>query len=89
MGLTQNELAARIRIARNTVARMESGLQAITPSMELLIGFVAREAGVEVIDTRSGGRVASPKAPGRAGAGHTAGKSRRWSRQDPISSRRR
>jgi len=47
MGLTQAELAERLKIARNTVARMERELQAITPSMALLISFVAREAGVD------------------------------------------
>jgi DNA-binding XRE family transcriptional regulator len=43
MGLTQAELAERLKIARNTVARMERSLQAITPSMALLIGYVARD----------------------------------------------
>jgi transcriptional regulator with XRE-family HTH domain len=47
MGLTQAELAERLKIARNTVARMERELQAITPPMALLISFVAREAGVD------------------------------------------
>jgi transcriptional regulator with XRE-family HTH domain len=41
--LTQVELARRLRIARNTVVRMENGDQAITPPMELLIGFIAQE----------------------------------------------
>lgn len=48
MGLTQAEFAERLRIARNTVARMERSLQAITPPMELLIRYVAREAGVDI-----------------------------------------
>lgn len=43
MGLTQAEMAARLRVARNTVARMEYGFQAITPSMELLIGYVVKD----------------------------------------------
>jgi DNA-binding XRE family transcriptional regulator len=47
MGLTQVELAERLRIARNSVVRMENGQMIVTPPMELLIGFVAREAGVE------------------------------------------
>jgi transcriptional regulator with XRE-family HTH domain len=59
MGLTQAELAARLRVWRNTVARMESGIQAITPSMELLISFVAREAGVEAAALTGKGRRAS------------------------------
>jgi transcriptional regulator with XRE-family HTH domain len=48
MGLTQEELADRLRVARNTVARMERAIQAITPSMALLITYVAREAGVDI-----------------------------------------
>jgi transcriptional regulator with XRE-family HTH domain len=48
LGLTQPQLAARLGVARNTVNRMEFGGQAITQTMELLIGYVAREAGVDV-----------------------------------------
>jgi transcriptional regulator with XRE-family HTH domain len=47
MGLTQAELAEKLKVARNSVARMESGRMIITPPMALLISFVAREAGVE------------------------------------------
>jgi len=47
MGLTQAELAEKLKIARNSVARMESGRMIITPPMALLISFVAREAEVE------------------------------------------
>jgi len=47
MGLTQAELAQKLKMARNSVARMESGRMIITPPMALLISFVAREAGVE------------------------------------------
>jgi transcriptional regulator with XRE-family HTH domain len=47
MGLTQAELAEKLKIARNSVARMESGRMIITPPMALLISFVAQEAGVE------------------------------------------
>jgi transcriptional regulator with XRE-family HTH domain len=63
MGLTQAELADRLKIARNTVARMERSLQAITPSMALLISFVAREAGVETpaSHSRPGSRAAPDK----------------------------
>src|SRR5262245_9719150 len=43
MGLTQAELAERLRIARNSVARMENGRQAITPSMALLIEYVSKD----------------------------------------------
>jgi hypothetical protein len=47
MGLTQVELAERLRVASNSVARMERGEMIVTPPMALLISFVAREAGVE------------------------------------------
>jgi transcriptional regulator with XRE-family HTH domain len=46
MGLTQAELGDRLRLTRNSVARMERDEVAITPSMQLLIGYVAREAGL-------------------------------------------
>ena len=36
MKVTQAELAARLRIAPNSVARMEQGVMIITPPMELL-----------------------------------------------------
>ena len=61
MGLTQAELAERLKIARNTVARMERSLQAITPSMALLISFVAREAGVDTVNTARGRQRAQGK----------------------------
>jgi transcriptional regulator with XRE-family HTH domain len=47
MGLTQAGLAEKLKVARNSVARMESGRMIITPPMALLISFVAREAEVE------------------------------------------
>ena len=59
MGLTQAELAEMLKMARNSVARMESGRMIITPPMELLISFVAREAGVDP----SHGQARRPAAP--------------------------
>lgn len=47
MGLTQKQLAARLKMAGNSVARMERGEMIVTPPMELLIQYVAREAGVD------------------------------------------
>ena len=47
MGLTQAEFADRLKMARNSVVRMERGQMIITPPMKLLITYVAREAGVE------------------------------------------
>jgi transcriptional regulator with XRE-family HTH domain len=65
MGLSQAALADRLRIRTNTVARMERSEQAITPSMELLLYFVAREAGIEVAHgPRSRGAVGHKSAHG-------------------------
>ena len=61
MGLTQAEFAERLRIARNTVARMERSLQAITPPMELLISYVAREALVDALNQKRSRRKAKDK----------------------------
>jgi transcriptional regulator with XRE-family HTH domain len=47
LGLTQAGFAERLRITRNSVARMERGEMIVTPPMELLISYVAREAGVD------------------------------------------
>jgi transcriptional regulator with XRE-family HTH domain len=90
MGLTQAELAERLKIARNTVARMERSLQAITPSMALLITFVAREAGVEVAatsDTRTGGPNPASKQTHGARASHSKGAHR--GKKDLLSRRGR
>ena len=90
MGLTQAELAQRLKIARNTVARMERELQAITPSMALLISFVAREAGVEVAatsDTRTGRPNPASKQTHGAAASHSKGADR--GKKDLLSRRRR
>ena len=57
IGLTQAEFGERIRMAGNSVTRMENGRMIITPAMALLIGYVAREAGVESAHPkRSGGQ---------------------------------
>jgi transcriptional regulator with XRE-family HTH domain len=47
MFLTQAEFAAKLRMARNSVARMETGGMIITEPMALLISYVAKEAGVD------------------------------------------
>jgi transcriptional regulator with XRE-family HTH domain len=77
MDLTQAELAERLKVARNSVARMENGRQAITPSMELLISFVA-EAGVEATShSRAGSRTASDKRKHRGNTRTPGRKNRR------------
>jgi DNA-binding XRE family transcriptional regulator len=47
LGLSQAELAERLKVSRVSVTRMEYGSQVITPSMGLLIGYVAHEVGNE------------------------------------------
>jgi transcriptional regulator with XRE-family HTH domain len=65
MGLTQAQLAERLKIAGNSVARMERGEMIITPPTELLIFFVAREAGVDPYHRQtSRGAAPSKKANG-------------------------
>jgi transcriptional regulator with XRE-family HTH domain len=48
LGLTQGQFGYALRTTGNTVARWERDEVAITPQMELLIQYVAREAGVDV-----------------------------------------
>jgi transcriptional regulator with XRE-family HTH domain len=62
MGLTQAGLAVRLGMTASSVARMEQGVMIVTRSMELLIGYVAREAGVDVAaHTQRSRRVAKDK----------------------------
>ena len=65
MGLTQAGLGERLRITQNSVARMERGLVTITPSMALLIGYVSREAGID-IEASHARRGRQPLAPKQA-----------------------
>ena len=89
MGLTQAELAARLGVTASPVARMEQAVMIVTRSMELLIGYVAREAaGVDVSSHARGGRpTAAFKKAGRPGVGSAAGKSRSRSGKNPVSGR--
>jgi hypothetical protein len=75
MGLTQAEFGERVGLTGNSVARIERGAMIVTKSIALLVGYVAREAGVETAaNTRSGRRSVAPKKAGGAGAGHSTGK---------------
>ena len=77
LGLSQAELSERLKVDRSTVTRMENGKQAITQSMELLISYVAREAGIEIAShSQSGGRHPALKKAGRASVGSPKGKNR-------------
>jgi transcriptional regulator with XRE-family HTH domain len=77
MGLTQAELAEKLKMARNSVARMESGRMIITPPMALLISFVAREAGVDAVNPRRGRKAAQGKRAHAKTAKAAAGKARK------------
>lgn len=68
MGLTQAGLAERLKITASSVARMEQGVMIITPPMELLISFVAREAGVDPTHGQTGSRAAPGKKADRGKA---------------------
>ena len=77
MALTQAQFAERLRVSRNSVARMEVGLQVITPAMGLLIVYVAREAGVEASHGKTGRRSAPGKGAHGGAAFDSRGKGRR------------
>jgi transcriptional regulator with XRE-family HTH domain len=77
MGLTQAELAEKLKMARNSVARMESGRMIITPPMALLISFVAREAGVDTAYPARGRKPAQGKRAHAKTAKTPAGKARK------------
>jgi transcriptional regulator with XRE-family HTH domain len=77
MGLTQAELAEKLKMARNSVARMESGRMIITPPMALLISFVAREAGVDAAYPARGRKPAQGKRAHAKTVKAPAGKARK------------
>jgi transcriptional regulator with XRE-family HTH domain len=77
MGLSQTEFAARLRMDQGSISRMESGQVIITPAMELLIGYVARDAGVEVAySQRSRGAAPAKERANRGKARHPVRKDR-------------
>jgi transcriptional regulator with XRE-family HTH domain len=79
LGLTQVKLGGRVGLTGNTVARMERGELGIPPTLELLLGYIAREAGggVEVAHGQRGRGAAPDKAAHRANARHPVRKGRR------------
>jgi transcriptional regulator with XRE-family HTH domain len=74
MGLTQAEFAERVGMTGNSVARIERGAMIVTRSMELLISFVAREAGVETADSQRSRRAATGKSAHGGGARDSGGR---------------
>jgi transcriptional regulator with XRE-family HTH domain len=86
MGLTQAELAEKLKMARNSVARMESGRMIITPPMALLISFVAREAGVDIASHgRAGGPSPADETQSRKRSRHPRGKDRKGKGSSQVS----
>jgi transcriptional regulator with XRE-family HTH domain len=77
MGLTQAAFGERIKMSRNSVARMELGTMIVTPPMALLISFVAREAGVDATNPRRGRKLAQGKRAHAKTAKTAAGKARK------------
>jgi transcriptional regulator with XRE-family HTH domain len=79
MGLTQGQLAARLRTTLNTIARWERDEVEISGPVSLLIEIVAREAGVADSATNTGGRrqVAPPKPAKSSRATYPKGKGRK------------
>lgn len=71
MGLTQYEFADRVKMTRNSVARMERGEMIVTPPMALLISFVAREAGVDPSHGQTSRGAAPSKKANRGKARHS------------------
>jgi transcriptional regulator with XRE-family HTH domain len=77
MELTQDEFAAKLRMTRNSVARMERGEMIVTPPMELLISFIAREAGVDPSHGQTSRGAAASKKTNRGKTRDTVRKSGR------------
>jgi transcriptional regulator with XRE-family HTH domain len=77
MGLTQAAFGERIKMAGNSVTRMENGRMIITPAMALLISFVARESGVDAANPARGRKAAQGKRAHAKTAKAAAGKARK------------
>jgi transcriptional regulator with XRE-family HTH domain len=80
MALTQAELADRLKVTRNSVARMERDEMIVTPPMALLISFVAREAGIDPTDAKASRRAAPDKGAHCRTTRNSSGKGGRRSR---------
>jgi hypothetical protein len=63
---------------------MEFGGQAITPPMELLIYFVVREAGLEIVDPRRGQPNDPPQSAQGSGVADTQDQGRHRARKNPV-----
>src|SRR5215813_5112725 len=84
MGLTQAAFAALTRVSRNSVNRMENGQMIVTPPMELLIQYVAKD---EATHRQRRGRAAQDKTAHGAKPGASRGRGRKAFEISPRGSR--
>src|SRR5689334_7320324 len=93
LGLSQEQFAARLKISRVSVTRMEYGSQIIKPSMayfvELVANEIARESQVEISHPRPGRRDDAPKPAKGAGIADPKNKGRRRPRKNSLRRGRR
>jgi len=89
LGLTQKQFAERLRISSNSVARMERNEMIVTPPMELLMSYVAREAGVEAIHPHGSRRHSSSKPKKGSGIANSKSESGKRTWKDSIQRRGR
>jgi transcriptional regulator with XRE-family HTH domain len=76
LGLTQGQLAQCLRTTLTTVARWERGEVSISEPIALLVGYVAKEYGVEAAHGQRGRGAARDKAAHRGKARDSDRKSR-------------
>ena len=90
LGVSQRAFAPMVGLHWNTIARMERDVVSIPPTLELLIGYVARDAGLEVAYGQTGSRASSAKKRAERGkARHHGGKGRPRPGSTPLSPRGR
>jgi transcriptional regulator with XRE-family HTH domain len=86
LGLSQEQFAARLKLSRVSVTRMEYGSQVIKPSMAYFVELVAKEAGVESPDAKRGRGDAQGK---QAHAKTAKAAARQVRKAVPLSAKRR
>jgi transcriptional regulator with XRE-family HTH domain len=82
LGLTQRELAEKVGIAPNNLAKQERGELGIRESQARLIRFIAEQH--ETFDSQPSRRAAALKPPKGSRARHSKGKSRARTRKNPV-----
>src|SRR5687767_11600377 len=90
LGLTQRQLAERVGIASNNIAKQERGILGISEPVARLIRVIAAGVDVEKIaHTGSSRRASSPKPTQGSGTALAKGKNRRGSGQNSVQRVRR